>query len=414
MRRILLLSLTLLFSTVSWAQISLAEYRDSVYKYSNSIKDAVFVVEQSREQMKMAKTDFLPEVSASGSFTTLFRRPEGGDLWNFTLGPRIEQLIYGGGGVRNAYKQADNNYRAALWGEAAAILDMRYEADYAYWLLSAMKLYVAATEEYVGIIKSLYGVVRERFQEGYVAKGDLLQVETRLSDAEYSLLAIKNNYDVALHRFNNLSGREEGLDVELQNSIIDSIPMPRRIGLEEMFDRRPDVNFAELDIVSAKYGVKIARAAYNPQIGVEVGGSWQTYSPNNGGRTYLDGAMVLSLNVPIFHWGERKRAVAMARAEVGRMENRLEEVGGDAAQFEADDWSRLSSSYAQMQSSLHNLEIAGENLSISTYSYSEGKATVLDVLQAQISWIQIYTNAITARFDYAVGVSAYMRTTAAD
>ena len=67
-----------------------------------------------------------------------------------------------------------------------------------------------------------------------------------------------------------------------------------------------------------------------------------------------------------------------------------------------------------MQSSLRNLEIAGENLDISTYSYNEGQATVLDVLQAQISWIQIYTNAITARFNYAVAVSAYMKITATD
>ena len=74
---------------------------------------------------------------------------------------------------------------------------------------------------------------------------------------------------------------------------------------------------------------------------------------------------------------------------------------------EANAWSALISSYSQMQSSLHNLSIAGENLSISTYSYNEGQATVLDVLQAQISWIQIYTNAITARFNYAVAVSEY-------
>jgi outer membrane protein TolC len=55
------------------------------------------------------------------------------------------------------------------------------------------------------------------------------------------------------------------------------------------------------------------------------------------------------------------------------------------------------------------LEIAGENLQVSTYSYNEGRATLLEVLQAQISWMQIYTNAITARFNYAVAVSAYMR-----
>lgn len=413
MRKILLLLFAIMPVSLSWAQVSLTAYRDSVYKYSNSIADAVYLAEKSYEQMKMASADFLPEVTASGSITMPFRRPAGGDLWGFTLGPRVEQIIYGGG-VKSRYRRSENDYRVALWGEAAAILDMRYEADYAYWSLSALKLYLAATEEYVDIIKSLYRVVEERFSEGYVAKGDLLQIQTRLSDAEYSLLNLRNSYDVALHRFNNLWGVQESEDVELENSIIDTIVLPRRMDLEEILARRPDVKIAELNISSAQYGVKITRADYNPRIGVGVSGSWQTYSPNRGGRTYLDGALVLSLSVPIFHWGERRHAVAAARADVRRMENRMDEVWRNVAQDEADDWSRLSSSFSQMQSSLYNLDIAGENLTISTYSYSEGRATVLDVLQAQISWIQIYTNAITARFDYAVAVSAYMRTTAAD
>jgi hypothetical protein len=34
------------------------------------------------------------------------------------------------------------------------------------------------------------------------------------------------------------------------------------------------------------------------------------------------------------------------------------------------------------------------------------------VLQAQISWLQLYTNAITARFNYAIAVSEYRRVTA--
>ena len=54
-----------------------------------------------------------------------------------------------------------------------------------------------------------------------------------------------------------------------------------------------------------------------------------------------------------------------------------------------------------------SLDIALENLEMSTYSYSEGMATILDVLQAQISWLQIYSNAISAQYDYAVAVAAY-------
>ena len=140
-----------------------------------------------------------------------------------------------------------------------------------------------------------------------------------------------------------------------------------------------------------------------------MNGSWHTFTPNISNKTYIDGAATISFSVPIYHWGERRYAIARARADERIAENDLENALDDMLQEEADGWSALRNSYSQMQSSLKNLQIAGENLAISTYSYREGQATVLDVLQAQISWIQIYTNAITARFNYAVAVSAYMR-----
>ncbi len=67
---------------------------------------------------------------------------------------------------------------------------------------------------------------------------------------------------------------------------------------------------------------------------------------------------------------------------------------------------------AQVGATEYNLRIAGENLEISTYSYGEGLATILDVMQAQLSWIQIYTNAIQAHYSYAVAVADYRRITA--
>ena len=272
-----------------------------------------------------------------------------------------------------------------------------------------MKLYAAATNEYLGFVNSLYGIVAERFSEGYVAKGDMLQVEARLSEARYSQIALQNNYEVALHRFNNLLGRVGAEEVELSNSITDSIAMPQRITIDEMFARRPDIHMAELKILAAEQSVNVARAQYNPRITAGVRGSWQTYTPNTAAKTYLDGAFVIGLNVPIFHWGERRQAVNSAQSTVRIAVNDLTQLRRDVAQEEADGWSALTNSLSQMQSSLQNLKIASDNLTISTFSYNEGQATILDVLQAQISWLQIYTNAITARYNYAVAVSEYMR-----
>ncbi|MBR4994624.1 MAG: TolC family protein [Alistipes sp.] len=397
------------------AQITLDEYRQSVYDTNPEMRNAAEQVSKSYYDMLRQKSEFLPKLSASGSVATLFRSSAADDkLWGFALQPSLSQTIYNGGAVQAAYRQSITFYESSQSNEQAVWLYMRYTADYAYWNLSAQQLYKGAVDEYVSIIKSLYGVVQERFNEGYVAKSDLLQVEARLSDAEYSQIALKNQYDVALHSFNNLRSADQSSSVILLESIIDSIPMPRRMGADELAQRRPDIMMAKLAINSAQYGVKLRRAAYNPSIGANISGSWQTYTPNMSNKTFVDGAATISLSVPIFHWGERRNALSSARSDVRIAENNLENTYDDMLQEEADGWSALVNSYAQMQSSLKNLQIAGENLSISTYSYREGQATVLDVLQAQISWIQIYTNAITARFNYAVAVSAYMRITAAD
>lgn len=413
MKSLFTICLALLVGFTARAQITLQAYRDSVAAYSNRIAISQAQVARARADADRARTDRLPRLSASGSFTIDFRHSDTGDRWGFTVQPRIEQTIYGGGAVRAAVRQSALNLTSSEQNERATWLEVRYDADYAYWNLSAMQLYMAATSEYVSIIESLYGIVEERFRQGYVAKSDLLQVEARLSEARYSLIEIRNDYDLALHRFNSLRGveRAEQRDVVLATSITDSIAMPRRVGIDEMLARRPDMRIAELAVAIAEQGVASARARYNPQLTAAVSGSWQTFSPNVSGRTYWDGALVVGLSVPIFHWGERRYAVAGASADVRRALSDQSQRRRDATLEEADGWSAIENSYSQMRSSLSNLDIAGENLSISTFSYHEGQATVLDVLQAQISWIQIYTNAITARFRYAVAVSEYRRLT---
>lgn len=410
--RFLFLILSLGLSLQTKAQISIVEYRDIVIESSLEVMNAQVGVEKSLSEMKLARKDHYPSLTADGEFNTGFRRDGDADLWHFAVEPRIEQTIYAGGGIRAASRQAEIGYFSALEERRNMELEMRYQADYAYWSVSAMELYMGATAEYVKIIRSLYGVVKERFSEGLVSKSDMLQVEARLSEAEYSQIAMQKNYEIAVHRFNNLQGVADTAKVVLVNSIIDTLPIPKRESAEDIIPRRPDVEMAQAAIRSAEQSVVVARAAYLPRLSVGVRGSWQTYSPNNSGETYLDGAFVVGVNVPIFQFGKRRHAVASARADLRREINILDDLHDVVSYEEADGWSALESSFSQMQSSLHNLEIAGENLSISTYSYNEGQATVLDVLQAQISWIQIYTNAITARFNYAVAWSNYNKITA--
>ena len=82
----------------------------------------------------------------------------------------------------------------------------------------------------------------------------------------------------------------------------------------EALERRPDYAAARLRSEQAEAGIRAVRAPFNPQLSVGVGGMWQPYYPNSTGATYVDGSAFVKLSVPIFHWGERRRAVGAARA----------------------------------------------------------------------------------------------------
>lgn len=396
----------------AFGQTSLEEYRTEVASYSRTLKIARAGSRAAEAEAAAARTGYLPQLSLAGNFSWAFRCREGAEQWTFGVLPQLVQTLYGGGAVRAAARQTALGSDIALCEEAFSRFEVRYAAEYAYWSLSAVELYAAAMREYVSLIRSLKEVVDRRFAEGYIAKGDVLMIDARLSEAEYSLVSVEQNREVALHNFNILRGTDAALDVRLAQSIRDSLPMPGRVVAAEALARRPDYAAARLRAEQADWGVRSARAPFNPQLSVGVGGSWQPFSPNRTGATTVDGSVFVKLSVPIFHWGERRRAVGIARAVQRQQEWTAALRHDDIVREEMNGWTALVQSRAQVDATEESLRIAAENLSISTYSYGEGLATILDVLQAQLSWIQLYSNAIRAHYNYAVAVSDYQRITA--
>ena len=411
MKRLLLLLLAALPVPLC-AQVSLVRYRDAVAAYSRQLKIAAAKADAAAETAGQARTGRLPRLSMEGSFTLTAHRYEDIRQWTFSVLPQLVQTLYGGGAVRAAVRQTELGYGIALCDEAFSRLDVRFAADYAYWNLSAVELYAASMREYVSIIRSLKGVVDRRFTEGYIARGDVLMIDARLSEAEYELVSAERRHDVALHNFNILRGTAPAGGVKLSEDIRDSLPMPVRAAVSDALERRPDYAAARLRAEQAEIGIRAARASFNPQLSVGIGGSWQPDVPNRTGATTLDGSAFVKLSVPIFHGGERRRAVGAARAVQLQTAWNSALLHDEVVLQEMNGWTEIVQSRAQVDATEQSLRIAGENLSISTYSYGEGLATILDVLQAQLSWIQLYTNAIRAHYNYAVALSDYERITA--
>ena len=415
MRKLLIISL--IFSALTLHaqnRISIEEYRLAVVDYSHALRIARATTLAADEQAALSRTGLLPRLDAAGRFDVALRQHAGVKPFSFSVQPLVVQSIYAGGARRATYERDRVGADAALCDEFFTQVEVIYAADDAYWNLAAARDRLRITEQYVAIIRSLKRVVDARFENGYISRSDVLMTDTRLSEAEYGLVAAEQAYQVALHNFNVLMGVEQAAGNVPADSVMTAVEMPTRMVLDEILDRRGDFLASQLRVEQSLIGIRLARSSYLPQVSAGIGAVWQTRSPNTKWHTTIDGSVNLSVDVPIFHWGARRRSEGVARQQLAVREQEHAQLRDRIIRDETDAWSSIENSLSQSLASRRNLDIARENLELSTYSYNEGQLTILDVLSAQLSWLQVYENALEAALNLHLSVAEYRRVTSSE
>ena len=415
MRKLLIISLIFSAQTLrAQNHISIEEYRRAVVDYSHALRIARATTLAADEQAALSRTGLLPRLDAAGRFDVALRQHAGVKPYSFSVQPLVAQTIYAGGARRATYERDRVGADAALCDEVFTQVEVIYAADDAYWNLAAARDRLRITEQYVAIIRSLKRVVDARFENGYISRSDVLMTDTRLSEAEYGLVAAEQSYQVALHNFNVLMGVEQAAGNVPADSVLTATELPARMVLDEILDRRGDFIASQLRIEQSLIGIRLARSAYLPQVSAGIGAVWQTRSPNTKWHTTIDGSVSLSIDVPIFHWGARRRSEGVARQQLAVREQEHAQLRDRIIRDETDAWSSIENSLSQSLASRRNLDIARENLELSTYSYNEGQLTILDVLSAQLSWLQVYENALEAALNLHLSVAEYRRVTSSE
>ena len=119
--------------------------------------------------------------------------------------------------------------------------------------------------------------------------------------------------------------------------------------------------------------------------------------------------MFATLRVPVFHWGARFKAKAAQKALLLGKEFALADTFDRVSQELARAWSNLQENERQLALAEENKRLAEVNLDLNTYSYNQGSLTILDVLSAQLTWIQAYTNLIQKYYEQKVYVADYRK-----
>jgi outer membrane protein, multidrug efflux system len=236
---------------------------------------------QAHAVLGITRADQLPTISggASGSNVRLPRTkitPEAETSTNQVNLSLAWELDFWGK-FRRATEAARANLLATEWGQKAVISSLVADVASAYFQLLELDAEMEISRNTLATRKESLRLVEIREQGGATSLMDVRQSEqlvygaaANIPDLERRIEQQENFISILLGR--NPSSITRGKPL-LQNAILSTVPA----GLpSSLLERRPDIQFAEQQLVAANARIGVAKAAYFPQITLTADAGYQS------------------------------------------------------------------------------------------------------------------------------------------
>ena len=396
--------------------LTLEAYRQKVLDYSQVLKQAKEQISASKAASSIAFKGYLPRIDMEADATLNLRQLRNWDNHlNHTYGAdlTLSQPLYAGGGLKAQEKIAQRDLELSELTQELTIDQIAFQANAAYWNASAYYALYESASVFYDIVKKQHNVISDRFEDGMISRTDLLMISTRLKEAELQKLIANKNYTLAMQSLHILMGVEPNAPMEELTQIDSSCPPPAMLTLDEVLNRRPDYVSTSIDIERQQAIKKAAISKYNPNLSLFVTGGWGISElkipdlfPFDPDFTAMTG---IKLSVPILRWGERKQTNRQSQAYINIKKLQQSSVADQINQEFSGALTKITQSEEQVNIANDNASMAQENLDLVTFSYNEGKASIVDVLSAQLSWTQAQSNVINAQLSHKMALAEYKK-----
>lgn len=425
MRNILFIVSALFILAESQAQETplLSKYRSMALEYNPDLKAAEKSISASMELEKSARADLKPKVAGGANFQYTGNPLEiskdipalGGPIEiegrNMKYGASVTlmQPIYTGGRLLEMIKMAQSQQSLVTSQKEVVFSAICYQTDMQYWNTVARQELVTITADFHSSISSLVKVVKERVEVGLVDPQDLLMAEVKLNEAEYQLLQAKTNFETGRMALNSLIGSELSVPSEVDGQL-PAITRPESVEWPEI-RLRPEIAMAQEKVKMQESSMRLTDSKYKPQFYIGADGSYS--SPGHDFTKDMDPnyAVYAKVSVPIFEWGKRKSDKRASRQQIGVATDQLQKVE-DAVNLELET-ARVSFVQATDRARLTEASLtkAQENEQKAIERYNEGKASIVEVIDAQIYKQTAQINYVQAKLAAQNNYSALLKAT---
>ena len=382
-------------------------------QFGGQVLTANFAVLNAREDTVQARAAAKPSVSAlnryigtqdNGTSTGVFIGNNGPNEFIEQATVHQEVLSLARHGEIQRAQAAEAVAKARL-DVAARGLKSTVVQDY-YAIVSAQRL-VRNAQTSVTEAQRFVDISQQLQKGGEAAQADVIKAQISLQarqrdlqDAQTSLERAKIALGVLI--FPTFTGDFNVTD-DLQQ-----LMMPPTLGeaQSQASSSSPDLHAASASIQEAGLGIKVARYAYLPSLGLDAfygfdSNRLKLHAVEEGEvRRNIGASVAVTMDIPIWNWGQTRSKIRQAEIKRDQAKVELSLAERTLQSSLADLYAEARGAFAQLDSLRSSNDLSAESLRLTQLRYQAGEANALEVVDAQ-------TTAAQARNAYDQGLARY-------
>ena len=406
--------------------LSLQDCRQMALEQNEKIKTADNAVEKAKLDRQIAFAQYLPKVD--GSFTLVQMTDQ--DLIGLSLQTRGTYLaginvtlpLYVGGQLTAANRLARIGQTVSEEQQRKVRMQVIADVDNAYYTLISVRSKVQMLEAYARQMQGLYDQVKLAVDVQMATENDLLRITTKQNEISYQLQKARNGEQLCQLALANVIGADfEQPIIPTDTLLLSDIPY----SLSEDFSSRPDLLLLQQQVKAKEVLVKKERSNYLPTVALVGRYSHYDNLKLRGGLTLINGTRlgidynlsggspigILSVNVPLLHWGAELKKVKKAKLDLSDSKLQLQELERGMRVEVHRAVQNVSDSQRMVETATIGRQQADENLRVMRQKFDNQMCTMTDLLDAQSQWQQARSNLIEAQTQLKIYETEYLRVT---
>ena len=383
-----------------------------------SIKNSLIELKLSEADRLSVVGDFLPNIniSANNSWSS-------GLTQDITTGLFADQILQSANGslsigvdLYNGLSNIKNLQRTSLIKQSNKLQTEKIKEDISLLIVNSY-LQILFNNENVNIQNRQLNVAqeelkiaKEKYINGIISKGDLLEIEANLAKKEENLIVAKNNFllsKISLAQIlliDDISNFDINYDeFELPNSVI-LTKDPQDI-FNTALNKISDVKIAEKNLQIAKKNKELAYTmiqpsvnafySYNSRVLFGNSESVKTQFDENIGKTYG-----LQLSIPVFNNLNTQTNIKKSKLNILKSENLLHQAKLDLENLIYQSLKNAKGASKTFEASIKTFQARETAYDYAKERFKNGAINTLDFLQIQKQYENAQSELIKSKYDY--------------